>query len=60
MNILSTVVSFWVNEVSRATCILWWFRKLHIGYALMKIFVRFTCFKNNADVSAYAGLRPSY
>ena len=34
----------------------WWFRKLHIGYALMTIFVCFMCFKNNADISADAGL----
>ena len=53
MNILSTVGGFWVNEFSRAR----WFRKLHIGYALIKIFVRFSCFKNNADLSAYAGIR---
>jgi len=44
---------FWVNKISRA----WWFRKLHIGYALMEIFVRFTCVKNNANMLAYAGLR---
>ena len=35
----------------------WWFRKLHIGYALIKIFVCFPCFKNSADISAYAGLK---
>jgi len=34
MNILSTVCGFWVNEVSKARLIVWWFRKLHIGYAL--------------------------
>ena len=35
----------------------WWFGKLCIGYAFMKIFVHFTSFKNNADISAYAALR---
>ena len=34
----------------------WWCRKLHVGYALIKIFVHFPCLKNNADISAYAGL----
>ena len=34
-----------------------WTPPLHIGYALIKIFVRFPCFKNNADVLAYASLR---
>jgi len=32
-------------------------RKLHIGYTLIKIIVHFPCFKNNADILAYAGLR---
>ena len=36
---------------------MWWFIKLHIGYVLIKIFVHFPCFKNNVDISAYAGLR---
>ena len=43
MNILSTVGGFWANEVK------------HIGYALIKIFVHFTCFKSSANISAYEG-----
>ena len=52
MNILSTFGCFWVNEISRD--------RQSGGlesYTLIKIFVRFPCFINNADISAYAGLR---